>query len=85
MEEFVDHRKHHGAAPTTVEALMYSLRRGAKTLEDPAARRRLSEVNDDQLLEIATRVQRFKPHIAPAWTDAEVAFLIELHEAAVRA
>jgi hypothetical protein len=68
-----------GAAPKpTVDALMYSLReRGVAALAEPATRRRLGELSEEQLREVGGRVQQFKPHIARSWTADEVAQLVE--------
>jgi hypothetical protein len=64
-----------GAPKATVEALMLGLRaRGIKALEEPAIRRRLSELSDDQVIEVGNRLQRLKP-VAPAWSAAEVQVL----------
>jgi hypothetical protein len=66
------------AAFSTLEALMFSLReRGTKALEEVDTRRRLSELSDDQLAEVGTRLQRLKPHIAPAWSDDDVKILVQ--------
>jgi transposase len=68
------------AASSTVGALMYSLReRGTAALREPATRRRLHELNDDQLVQVGGRLQRLKPKIARAWTASEVEILIKLH------
>jgi hypothetical protein len=67
-----------GAAARTIEALTLALRRGVGALKDSSNQRRLSELNDAQLREVATRLQRFEPHIARAWTPAEVETLILL-------
>jgi hypothetical protein len=64
------------AASSTVEALMYSLReRGTKALDEPETFRRLSELSDEQLRDVAVRLQRLKPEIAKAWTPAEIEVL----------
>ena len=61
------------AAAMTVEALMYSLReRGTKALAERDTRRRISELSDEQALEVAGRLQRLKPEIARAWSADEV-------------
>jgi hypothetical protein len=68
----------HGAPKPTVEALMFDLReRGVKALEESATKRRLSELSDQQVIEVGNRLQRFKPEIARAWTAAEVETLFE--------
>jgi hypothetical protein len=64
------------AAQSTVEALMYSLRNGVSALARPDVLRRLAELSDAQVREIATRVLKFKAHIAPAWTSEDVRVLL---------
>jgi hypothetical protein len=66
------------AAPTTVEALMYSLRRGVEALRDPNTLRRLGQLDEAQAREAAGRVRKFMPHIAPAWEVDEVEALLEV-------
>jgi hypothetical protein len=69
------------AADSTLEVLAFSLReRGVQALEEPDTRRRLRELSDTQLLEVATRLQRLKPEIARAWSGDEVEALIQLRE-----
>src|SRR5215470_11144214 len=71
MAHFDRNRRAHGAPQTTVEALMLGLReRGAKALSEPVVQRRLSELSDDQVIEVGNRLQRTE--IARAWTAAEV-------------
>lgn len=70
-------RRNGGAPQPTVEALMYSLReRGTKALEEPATKRRLSELGDDQVIEVGDRLQKLKPEIARAWSTEEVKLLL---------
>ena len=71
------------ARPTpeaTVDALLYSLRRG---ITKPDTLRRLSELDKGQLKAICCHLQNFKPEIAPPWSPEDVAALIakwrELH------
>jgi hypothetical protein len=64
------------AAPTTIEALMLSLRSGTDALARPDVLYRLSELDDKQLLRVAVRLQEFKPEIAPAWTPEQVEILV---------
>src|SRR5262249_33502261 len=63
----------------TVDALVYSLRRGIAELTKPD----LSELDKGQLKAICRRLQNFKPEIAPPWSLEDVAALIakwrELH------
>jgi hypothetical protein len=69
------------AAASTVEALMFSLReRGIPALDEPDTRRRLSQLNDSQLLEVAARLQKLKPEIARAWSADEVETLMHVRE-----
>ena len=63
------------AAPITVEALMFSLRRGPSALASPDALRRLSELDEGQLLEVAVRLLKLKPEIAPAWMPDQLKIL----------
>jgi hypothetical protein len=68
----------HGAPQPTVEALMYSLReRGTKALEEAATKRRLSDLSDQQVIEVGNRLQRLKPEIARKWTKEEVEILLQ--------
>jgi hypothetical protein len=68
----------------TVEALIYSLRRGVAELTRPDTQRRLSDLDADQLKAVCRRVQSFNLDIATPWSSDEVAALIgkwrELHE-----
>jgi len=69
------------AAVSTVKALMFGLReRGVKALDEPDTRRRLVQLDDSQTLEVAGRLQRLKPEIAPAWSADEVEQLLQLRE-----
>jgi hypothetical protein len=71
-----------GAATSTVEALMLGLReRGTKALAEAKVQRRLGELNDAQLLEVARRLRALKPHIAKAWGDDEITALMRAREA----
>ena len=63
------------AAETTVEALMFSLRDGVAALGKPNTLRRLSELSDAQLRDVAVRLQKFKAHIAKPWSPADVEVL----------
>jgi hypothetical protein len=74
-----------GAAPeTTVDALVYSLRRGIDELTNVDTLHRLSGLGEGQLKAVCRRVQSFNPEIATPWSSDEVAALIakwrELHE-----
>src|SRR5262249_54869403 len=67
------------APQTTVEALMHSIREGGvKALEEPAPKRRLGELSDEQAIDVGNRLQRLKPNIACAWTAEEVGILFQV-------
>jgi hypothetical protein len=74
-----EHRR-DGAAASTVEALVYSFRRGVDVPTELDAVRRLAELSDHQLLEVGERLRRLKPEIAPAWSGDDVAVLMQLRE-----
>jgi hypothetical protein len=66
------------ALEVTVEALMWSLRtRSTKALEEAATKRRLSDLSDQQAIEVGNRLQRLKPEIARKWTKEEVEILLQ--------
>ena len=69
------------ALEVTFEALMYSLRSGVGVLTRADVRCRLVQLDREQLVEAAARLQRHKPHIAEKWTDAEVQELIAAWDA----
>jgi hypothetical protein len=71
-------RRRAGAAAMTVEALVYALRKGGIALDDSDNRRRLQELSEGQLHEVCARVQKFMPHIARAWSAAEVQNLVTI-------
>jgi hypothetical protein len=65
------------ALEVTVEALMWSLRtRGTRALEEAATKQRLSELSNQQVIEVGDRLQKLKPEIAHAWTAEEVKTLL---------
>jgi hypothetical protein len=67
----------NGAAPTTMEALMLGLHsRGVQALGEPDTLRRLSELNDTQLREVAVRLQKLRPEIAQPWVSEDVEVLL---------
>jgi len=71
-------REAYGAAPTTVEALMYELRtNGLVALAGPNCRRRLSELSQPQLGEVIGRLMKLRPRY-PAITDQLLFQLAEL-------
>src|SRR5262249_51801100 len=66
------------AAVSTVEGLVYPLRRGGTGLSHLKARQRLSELTEQQLHEGSARLQKFMAHIARAWSPSEVELLVQL-------
>jgi hypothetical protein len=69
------------APAATVEALAYQLRGGVEALRDLDARRRLSELNEAQMREIADRLTKWRwgiskdgemPPKVPPWTPDEI-------------
>jgi hypothetical protein len=68
----------HGAAPATVEAVLYELRTyGIATLAGPNCRRRLADLSTSQLYEVINRLVRLRP-THPAITDELLFQLSEL-------
>jgi hypothetical protein len=68
------------AVNSTVDALVFSLRSGVHELKDRDVKRRLSELNDDQFIEVGARLRRLKPEVAATWTADEVDALLQLRE-----
>src|SRR6516162_7023766 len=64
------------ARKATVDALMFSLRRGINELTQRSTLRRLSTLDEHQLEDVCLRVQAFEQRIAPAWCTADVDLLI---------
>jgi hypothetical protein len=60
------------AATATIDALVFSLRRGVGELANADSRRRLSELNEEQLREVCSRLRNFKPEIGKMWTPEEI-------------
>jgi hypothetical protein len=64
------------APQATIEALMFSLRRGINELIKPDTVRRLSALAEDQLEAVCLRVQAFQPKIVEPWSAEDVDLLI---------
>jgi hypothetical protein len=64
------------APKATVDALIFSLRRGINELTQPSTLRRLSTLDEYQLEDVCLRVQAFQPRIATIWSAADVDLLI---------
>jgi hypothetical protein len=67
------------AAASTVDALVYQLRKGGAALSDPDATRRLAELSEQQMHEVSVRLQKFD--VARPWTPDEVEVFVELWSA----
>jgi hypothetical protein len=78
------HQHSKQAATSTVEALMYSLRRGTGELAKAHAQRRLSQLSEEQLRDVCARLQNFNPNIATGWTPEEVRALISIWSTTTR-
>jgi hypothetical protein len=71
-------RAEYGAAPSTVEAVMYELRTyGVAALAGPNCQRRLTDLSDAQVREVIVRLDRLRPKY-PAITDNLILALAEL-------
>jgi hypothetical protein len=64
------------APQVTIEALMFSLRRGINELIKPDTVRRLSALAEDQLEAVCLRVQAFQPKMVEPWSAEDVDLLI---------
>jgi hypothetical protein len=61
------------AAQSTIDALLYSLRQGVSVLTRDDVLRRLSLLDDQQLMEVVVLLQ--KRRLFPAWSKHDVAVL----------
>lgn len=75
--------RQRGAAASTIEALLFELRGGLNALKHSSNQRRLRELNDEQMTEVAACLRQRLPQIGKAWTADETQQLIskweELH------
>jgi hypothetical protein len=67
----INHLPH--AASSTVEALAYQLRGGAAVLHDPSVIRRISELDQTQMRNIAERLGKR----VPPWELAQIALFVD--------
>jgi hypothetical protein len=75
------YRDQHGAAETTVDALMFSLcQRGVAALSEPTTKQRLSELSKSQLADIAVRLDRLRAKY-PTITDQVIIKIGDYYEA----
>lgn len=71
-------REQYGAAPTTVEAVMYELRtKGTVALKAPNCQRRLSDLSPTQVRTVIERLEGLRPKY-PAITDDLLLQIAEL-------
>jgi hypothetical protein len=61
------------AAQSTVDALLFSLRSGTAVLSRQDVRRRLTDINENQVREICALLQKREPR----WSDDELEKLLE--------
>jgi hypothetical protein len=57
---------------------MFSLRSGVDALRNPSTLSRLARLSESQARDVAERVRKFKPNIAPAWELDAVEALLEI-------
>ena len=75
------YRDQHGAAETTVDALMFSLcQRGVAALSEPTTKQRLSELSKSQLADVAVRLHRLRVKY-PTITDQVIIKIGDYYEA----
>jgi hypothetical protein len=74
------YRERHGAAETTVDALMFSFcQRGIAALNEPATKERLSELSKSQLADVGVRLHRLRAKY-PTITDQVIIKMGEYYE-----
>jgi hypothetical protein len=79
--EIMAHHLRGRAAASTVEAAMLALRScGVAALAEPSMRRRLKQLNDDQIVEVGVRLRRLNSKIAAPWSPDEVAAFVRTRE-----
>jgi hypothetical protein len=82
MSAPLDPRQVARAAASTVEALMWSLRtRRVAALKETDTPNRFKQLSDDQVIDVAERLQKLQPHIAKPWSDQEITELFILRGA----
>jgi hypothetical protein len=64
------------AAQSTIDAVMYSLRRGT-VLDRDDVQHRLSLIDETQLREMIALLQKRDGRIAPPWSDDDIEKLVE--------
>lgn len=70
-------RDEYGAAQSTIDALLYSLRLGVEVLTRDDVQHRLAVVHEYQLREMIALLQKRNGKIAPPWQDSEIEKLIQ--------
>jgi hypothetical protein len=64
------------AAQSTIDALLYSLRKGTPALKRKDVMQRIAAINEIQLHDICQQLQNRNPAVAKSWTAAEVEMLV---------
>jgi hypothetical protein len=72
--------KSYGTTSSTVEALAYQLRGGFHVLRKASAQRRLFELDERQVHDMAKRLSRERCG-SPAWSENEIKAFLELWKA----
>jgi hypothetical protein len=73
------------AAATTVDALVFSLRAGVGALSHRDTLHSLSQLSDAQFRDVVVRLQKFPPHIAPAWKTNSLEVLLAVRNRVLHA
>jgi hypothetical protein len=71
----------NGVPQATLEALAYQLRGGPAALRDPSAQRRLFELSETQVKEIAERLTKANldgTAKVPPWDETEITAIVDL-------
>lgn len=64
------------AASSTIDALMYSLRKGPAVLGRADVQQRLIAVDEDQMRDICKQLRSRHPEVAKSWAVADVEALV---------
>jgi conjugal transfer/entry exclusion protein len=67
-----DSMRGNAAAHSTMDALMYSLRSGTAALSREDVRHRLAALDEKQMRDVCTLLQKRNPNVAKSWTSDEI-------------
>lgn len=70
------HLRGNPAASSTIDALMYSLRKGVVALGQDGVQRRLTALDEDQMRNVCKQLQNRNSAIAKSWTAREVEMIV---------